>query len=370
MQLSPGLQALASAAAGLGLGLAASGSAHGSTAPTETVVSFKLLDYVDSQPGFRRMSIRAPSLGVVMPLGEKWSLEGSAVTDAISGASPAYYSVVDSAQRIDERRNAGDARLTRHWGHSSTSLGIALSSEPDYRSRVLSAGATFQTPDRNTTFSLAAGHAEDRILPLRRGVRVESHKRVSDILLGVTQVLTPVDIVQVNLTHAYGRGDYNDPYKLLDKRPDVRRQTVVLARWNHHFRGPEATLRLSARHFRDSFDIRSNTYSAEWVQALPGGFSLTPIWRGHRQTAASFYSPPDPADPEALRIPPGVIPGRSILSFDQRLSAFTARTVGLRLAWKIDARWSTDLRVEQYRQRSAETPFDARFSHWGLTRTF
>lgn len=370
MQLSPALQALARAATGLSLGLASTVPVQASTTPTDTVVSFKMLDYVDSQPGFKRMAIRAPSIGLVTPLGERWSLEGSAVTDAISGASPSYYSVADSAQRIDERRNAGDARLTRHWAYSSASLGVAVSSEPDYRSRVLSAGASFQTPDRNTTFSLAAGHAEDRILPMRRGVRVESHKRVTDVLLGVTQVLTPVDIVQLNLTHAYGRGDYNDPYKLFDKRPDLRRQTAVLARWNHHFRGPEATLRLSARDYRDSFDIRSRTYSAEWVQALAGGFSVSPLWRAHRQTAASFYSPPDPADPEALRIPDGVIPGRSILSFDQRLSAFTARTTGLRLAWKIDAQWSTDLRVEQYRQRSAETPFDARFTHWGLSRTF
>lgn len=369
MQLSPALQTLASAAAGLSLGLAGHSGARASTAPTDTVVSFKLLHYVDSQPGFKRMSIRAPSLGVVAPLGEQWSLEGSAVTDAISGASPAYYSVVDSAQRIDERRNAGDARLTRHWSHSSASLGVAISSEPDYRSRVVSTGVSFQTPDRNTTFSLGAGHAEDRILPLRRGVRVESNKRVTDMLLGVTQVLTPVDIVQLNLTHAYGRGDYSDPYKLFDKRPDVRRQTAVLARWNHHFRGPEATLRLSARDYRDSFDIRSRTYSAEWVQTLPGGLSISPLWRTYRQTAASFYSPPDPSDLEALRIPPGLIPGRSILSFDQRLSAFTARTAGLRLAWKVNANWTTDLRVERYRQRSNETPFDAHFAQWGLSRS-
>jgi hypothetical protein len=370
MQLSPTVQALARAAAGLSLGLCGATAAQASTAPTDTVVSFKLLDYVDSQPGFKRMSIRAPSLGVVTPLGEYWSLVGSAVTDAVSGASPAYYSVVNSAQRIDERRNAADARLTRHWSHSSASVGVAVSSEPDYRSRVLSTGASFQTPDRNTTFSLAAGHAEDRILPLRRGVRIQSHKRVTDVLFGVTQVLTPVDIVQLNVTHAYGRGDYSDPYKLFDKRPDVRRQTAVLARWNHHFRGPEATLRLSARDYRDSFDIRSRTYSAEWVQALPGGFSISPLWRAHRQTAASFYSPPDLADPEALRIPPGLIPGRSILSFDQRLSAFKARTVGLRVAWKVNAHWTTDLRVERYQQRSNETPFDARFAHWGLSRSF
>ncbi len=369
MQLSPTLQALATAAAGLGLGLSTSPTVA-STAPTDTVVSYKLLNYTDSQPGFKRMSIRAPSVGLVKPLGEHWSLDASAVTDAISGASPAYYSVVDSAQRIEERRNAGDARLTRHGSHSSASLGVALSSEPDYRSRVLSAGASFQTPDRNTTFSMGMGHAEDRILPLRRGIRVESHKRVTDALLGVTQVLSPVDIVQVNITRAWGRGDYNDPYKLFDKRPNERRQTAVLARWNHHFRGPEATLRLSARDYRDSFDIRARTFSAEWVQTLPGGFSISPLWRQHRQSAASFYAAPDPSDPEALRIPPGVIPGRSILSFDQRLSAFTARTVGARVVWRLNASWSTDLRLERYRQRSAETPFDARFSHWGLSHTF
>ena len=369
MQLSPTLQALAAAAAGLGL---AGGTAPvaAQSAPTETVVSFKYLDYVDSQPGFRRMSIKAPALGVAAPLGEHWSVDGSVLTDAISGASPAYYSVVESAQRIEERRNAGDVRLTRHWSQATASLGVALSSEPDYRSRVLSLGSSFQTPDRNTTFSLGLGHAEDRILPLRRGVRVESHKRVTDVLLGVTQVLTPQDIVQVNLTHARGRGDYNDPYKLFDVRPRERTQSVLLLRWNHHFRGPEGTLRMATRQYRDSFDIRARTHTVEWVQSLPGGWSVTPLLRQHRQSAASFYAAPDPADLESLRIPEGVIPGRSVLSFDQRLSAFQARTVGLRLAWRISPHWSTDLRVEQYRQRSVETPFDARFTQWGLSRTF
>lgn len=371
MQLTPSratAQALMAAATGLGLG--GPSPAQANPAPTETTVAFKLLDYVDRQPGFRRMAIRAPAVSLVTPLGEQWSVEGSAVTDAISGASPAYYSVADSAQRIEERRNAADARLTRHSAHASASIGVALSSEPDYRSRVLSLGSSFQTPDRNTTFNIGLGHAEDRILPLKRGVRVESHKRVTDGLLGLTQVLSPVDIVQVNLTHARGRGDYSDPYKLFDLRPRSRNQTSVLLRWNHHFRGPEATMRLSARHYRDSFDIRAQTWSAEWVQPVSAAWSVTPLLRMHRQSAASFYAPPDPKDLESLRIPAGVIPGRSILSFDQRLSAFDARTLGLRLAWKIDAQWTTDLRVEQYRQRSVETPFDARFTHWGVSRTF
>ncbi len=369
MQLSPALHSLATAAAGLSLGLASTG-AQATSAPADTVVSFKLLDYADSQPGFKRMSIRAPALGLVMPLNDRWSVEGSAVTDAISGASPAYHSAMGSAQRIDERRNAADLRLTRHWHLTNAWLGTALSSEPDYRSRVLSAGVGLQTPDRNTTINLGVGHAEDRVLPLRRGQRVESHKRVTDVLLGLTQVLSPQDIVQVNLTLAHGRGDFNDPYKLLDKRPSVRRQGAVLLRWNHHFAGPQGTLRLSARHFRDSFEIRANTWAAEWVQSLPQGWSLAPLWRRHRQNAAFFHAPPDPADPESLRIPPGVIPGQSLLSFDQRLSAFTAHTLGLRLAWKINERWSTDLKIEQYRQRSDQTPFNARMSHWGVSRTF
>ena len=369
MQLSPSLQVLAAAAAGLGLGLGAT-SSSAEPAPSETTASFKILDYVDSQPGLQRMSVRAPSLGLITPLSEEWSVEGSVITDAISGASPSYYAVADSAQHIKERRNAADARLVRHWQQANVSVGVAVSSEPDYRSRVLSLGSSFQTADRNTTFNFAVGHSEDRILPLKRGVRVESHKRVTDILLGVTQILSPQDIVQLNLTRSWGQGDYSDPYKLFDKRPDQRQQQAILLRWNHHFRGPEGTLRLSTRRYNDSFDIHARTSTVEWVQALPQGWSITPLWRQHQQTAAYFYSPPNPAEPDALQIPRGAIPGSSILSFDQRLSAFKAQTVGLRFAWKIDAEWTTDLRIERYRQRSAETPFDAQFSQWGLSRTF
>jgi hypothetical protein len=100
-------------------------------------------------------------------------------------------------------------------------------------------------------------------------------------------------------------------------------------------------------------------------------WSVTPLLRLYSQSAANFYY-----DPEA-----GVPPNWSAVSVhsaDQRLSAFGARTLGLRLAKALGSRWMIDLRYDVYRQQSSDRqfgagspsidPFYARFIQIGVSR--
>ena len=92
-------------AALLAAALALPGPAHAESPPERGLVSLKVLDYLDSQPGKDRIRVRAPSLLVVAPSNGDWSTSGTLTWDAISGASPAYHSG-DLKPLTDYRRAA------------------------------------------------------------------------------------------------------------------------------------------------------------------------------------------------------------------------------------------------------------------------
>lgn len=366
MQLGGNCPASCLLGAAIALGLT---PALADTAPAQGSISFKQLDYSDSQPGLDRMQVRSSAIGIVAPVGDQWAVEGTWVVDSISGASPAYHNAVKSAKPVTDTRKGADVRLSHYLPAATVSLGLSTSDEADYFSRAMSLQLSHSSDDRNTTVTLGVAYTDDDINPVNKVVKA-AKKQTHELLLGITQVLTPQDIVQLNITDATGQGYFTDPYKLLDNRPTARRHQTALARWNHHYTALEATQKLSFRYYKDSFGIESTQLSLEWAQALPQGWTVTPLLRLYSQSAAYFYVPPDQALPGAIAIPQDYLPGQTMLSFDPRLASFTASTYGLKVAKRLDKDWSADLRVEQYRQSSDATPLDARFIQLGLTRIF
>ena len=359
--------------------LTAASSALAETAPERARISVRYLDYQDSQPDLERIRIRAPTVMLAAPLAKVWLLEGSFVADAVSGASPAFHTVVRSASTITDRREAVDAKLTRFWPWGSVKVGAAYSTESDYLSKALSVQASVSTDDKNSTVNVGLGVTRDRINPVNDRVTGE-RKASHDLMLGLTQVVTPTDLVQLNLTYASGRGYFSDPYKFLDERPRSREQTVLLLRWNHHFADVEGTLRSSYRYYTDTWRIKAHTLTLEYVQSLPWAWSVTPMARLYSQGAAHFYMDVNPASPTRPKLPTDYAPGETLLSYDQRLSAFGARTFGIRLGKQINADWQADIKVEDYQQRSgwhiggAGSPglatFRARMVQLGASRLF
>jgi hypothetical protein len=84
-------------------------------------------------------------------------------------------------------------------------------------------------------------------------VAVNEKKHTLDFLFGITQAINANAIVQSNLTYSRGHGYYDDPYKLLDDRPDHRRIVAWLTRWNQAFPAQDAALRVAFRVLHDSF---------------------------------------------------------------------------------------------------------------------
>jgi hypothetical protein len=392
-------QAGAIAAAALMLpGLVPKGVLAQTTVPEQGVAAAKYLYYKDSQPGLDRITVKSPSFYALVPFAGEWSFEGSLVYDDVSGATPRYYSSVSGATKVvngkggmKDERTAGDARLTRYFGRASVYVGGAYSTEDDYTGRSVSVGGSWATPNNNTTFTAGVSASNDKMSSTAavnafgggEGKKPQDKSRkVNELLVGVTQVLSTRDIVQANLTVVRGKGYYTDPYKTDDNRPEKRNAVIALLRWNRHFPGADGTLRTSLRAYDDSFGINSQTFGAEWVQALAQGWTVTPGLRFYTQSAADFYY--DPVFVPALGElgPPTFNAGFSapFFSADQRLAAFGAVTASLKVTKDIDKLWSIDGKAEFYRQKSewrafgkgspGIDPFDATFLQVGVSKKF
>jgi hypothetical protein len=373
-------------------------------APEQGVASAKYLYYKDKQPGLDRIEVKSPSFYALIPFAGQWSFEGSVVQDAVSGATPRYYSTISGATKYDpkngtvgmkDERKAGDAKLTRYLDRGSVFIGGAYSTEDDYTGRTVSAGGSWSLPGNNTTFNLgvsasndkmsstAAVNAFDKAFGNADGKKPQDKSRkVNELLLGVTQVMSKRDIVQANLTVSRGTGYYNDPYKVPDNRPDKRNATIALLRWNRHFEQMDGTLRTSLRFYDDSFGITSQTLGAEWVQAFSQGWTITPGVRYYSQSAADFYK-----DPRAVTVgsridylPPLNMTSTKYYSADQRLAAFGAFTASLKVSKEIAKLWSIDGKAELYQQRGewrafgkgspGIDQFDATFLQVGVSKKF
>jgi hypothetical protein len=328
-------------------------TAHAESAPENGVVALQYLGYQDSQPGLDRISVRAPSIYVLAPLSPQWAIDGSLVSDSVSGATPTYHTAISGATaRMSDERVAGTVQVTRYFERSNVSVGLATSHEHDYDSNAGSINVNFSSDDNNRTWNLGIGYASDKI-GSTNDPTLDETRRTAELLVGVTQAWTANDLLQLNLTLASGKGFFSDPYKQVDNRPRQRDQTIVLARWNHYSEDTGGALRSAYRYYHDSFGINAHTLGVEWVQPA-GRFVVTPSLRYYSQSAASFYFDPIYDPDVGAPYPPGYFTNPpQYSSADQRLAAFGAATFGLQVAYNLSANWLVSAKGAYYEQRTA-----------------
>ncbi|MGZ5199428.1 MAG: DUF3570 domain-containing protein [Telluria sp.] len=350
--------------------------AHAESAPDRASLGIRYLDYAESQPGLDRIKVHAPSVDLSVPIAGEWLIESNLTSDHVSGASPRYHTAVSGASRMSDLRKAGDVRVTRYFGRATLSAGAAYSTEHDYRSRAVSADGSWSTEDKNTVVSAGVGFASDEINPVT-GTVTGATRQTADMMAGLTRILGTDDVAQLTLTYAHGHGYFSDPYKSLDNRPPERNPVTLSLRWNHHLVQTDGTARTTYRYYSDNFGVRAHTLTLEYVQPLRDGWTVTPMVRLYSQRAASFYYDPVYDSNLGTPFPPGYRAG-DYNSADQRLSAFGARTVGLKIAKQIGEDWLVDVKFERYAQHTGWrwggdgslglAPLNARVWQVGLVR--
>ncbi len=317
------------------------------SAPDKGLVSLKYLDYLDSQPGFDRIRVRAPSVLVMKPLSSEWSVSSTYTSDSISGASPAFHT--QALKKMHDERHALDVSATHYTSLGTRTVGGSYSKEVDYLSRGLFYSMTESNESKNTTWNAGVSVSSDQINPTNHVVMNET-KQSYGLIAGVTQVFNMNSIAQFQLGHYGGKGDYSDPYKVFDNRPRERINNTFVARWNRFLPSNESTLKMSYRYYEDDWGIRAHTWDAEWVKPVGDGWTLTPSLRVYTQTAANFFID---ADTSGSPFPPFPPAGSAYYSEDQRMSAYGAHTFGFKVIKYLDPDTFVDFKVEQYQQRGS-----------------
>jgi hypothetical protein len=345
MQLKKNSGSLMAAALAIpGLVIAPAVHAAGTQEPT---IAVKYLGYSDSAENQgNRIDVHAPAYFFSIPVKDKYVVEGSYVLDSVSGASVGYYNTITTAS-IGGRRQGGDIKVTRLFDRTAIGVGYAISREGDYQSDAVGVDARFSSADNNTTLALGVGVAKDDISS-SVNPSLDEKRDTKDFLVGVTQVLSPSDLVQSNLTYSRSRGYHSHTYKSFDRRPDARDQWAWLTRYLHYFSGPQAALHTSYRYYQSDWGVQAHTFEADWYQPLGTGWIIRPSFRYHVQSAADFYVDADP-----INILPPEATTAQFFTADNRLAAFGAITLGVKVSKEFANGFTVDAKYEWYQQRGS-----------------
>ena len=279
-----------------------------------------------------------------------WEFRASAAIDIVTGASPELLTNVSgrpvqtiTGASVTDRRKLVDAKVSRRVGETTFGVSAAYSKEEDYRSGAFGVEARFDLNERNTTLIAGYGHASDRVESSDDPTLAEP-RRTHEVLVGVSQVLSPVAAIQTTLQLGRGRGFFNDPYKSTrtfypdggvpaffpDTRPRSRDTLAWVTRYRRHFPAVAGTLQADYRFYRDDWGIRAHTLEAGWHHAIDERWSVRPAVRYHTQSAADFYAPVVPR------------PAPAVLSSDQRLGAFGGISPSLRVQLRLESGWRVE----------------------------
>lgn len=331
-----------------------------------------------------RIGVLSPTAWVQAPVARDLDFEARMTFDSVAGASPQFVSkeggaVVHtlSSASIREWRKEAMFKATHWLDDDSLSLGADVSSEHDYLSQTLSADARFDFLNKNLTWAIGASVTGDAIG--FTGFPDVHERRVSrGIFTGITQILSPTDILQSNLAFTSGKGYFDDHYEYTlsflgrrvflhrDRRPDTRHSVSWLTRWKHYVPALGAAVGLDYRYYQDSWGIHSHMAELSWHQPLSTIWSVRPVVRYYKQSAASFYATT-------------IASSSAVGSSDTRLAAFGALTLAVNFSARLGDRDTLEIGAGRYVQRSswrfgAGSPdlprFDAAYALLGWTRAF
>ncbi|MFG1496492.1 DUF3570 domain-containing protein [Saccharospirillum sp. HFRX-1] len=292
-----------------------------------------------------------------------------------------------------DTRYTGNIQWSAPWGRDwSYSTGVHYSTEHDYESRGLNASLSRYFNQKNTTVTLATNLSMDTLSP-EGGVPVglsamaepgspsfnsdfaasrdgsEADKQVTDVILGVSQIINRRALMQFNYSLSFNDGYLSDPYKIIsefdtaggtvqgyryEQRPDSRLKQALFWQGKYQF-GSGDIIDGSYRFLFDDWGMTSHTVDARYRWRF-GHQYLEPQARWYSQSAIDAYQPyvtsAQLADnPDAL-------------TADYRLGDFDAWTLGVRYGYRFNERTELYTRLAAYRQMprdfsSDTTPADA-----------
>ncbi len=263
-----------------------------------------------------------------------------------SKATPAPADKINTSE-IEDERWAINVDLTKRIGRHSVGGGLSYSTESDYESYGLALRDAIDFNKKNTTLSLGAAYTHDLVDVFYQGTT--ENKDTVDLLVGLTQVLSPLTLFTVNLTLSQASGFMADPYKVVDlngqlvpeSRPDNKDKHILFLALNQAVPALQGAAEISYRYYDDSFGIQAHTWQLAWYQKLGAQFVVRPSLRWYEQTEADFYGLHFTGSPEDY-------------SSDYRVSALRAMGYGIKLIWTPNSKFALDVGYERYEQEGTD----------------
>ncbi|MDA3960152.1 MAG: DUF3570 domain-containing protein [Planctomycetota bacterium] len=346
-----------------------------------------------------RVQIVEGVVGVTHQAAGGQSYGASVVLDAMTGSSPNGAIATDSPQTFTRPSGSGsyetaagqtplddtfhDTRvgLDLSYGHGigdNLHLNYALqgSVEYDYRSFGASVGVDRDFNQRNTTLSFGLSLNFDTSEPVggipdpygfmpaypneKDTIGVSDTKLVTDVQVGVTQLLSPRSLIRSNFVFGLDDGYINDPYKIVsvvdpvtgelvsdadrryryENRPDSKARFAWYNAWQQMLRDNDV-LRVSYRLYGDDWGTISNTIDGFYRWQMTDTVFFEPHLRWYQQTAADFYRTSLVATDNPEHV-----------SADYRLADMMTYTVGLTAGWDLNPTSELRLGLEYYLQQA------------------
>ncbi|MCR9261879.1 MAG: DUF3570 domain-containing protein [Pseudomonadaceae bacterium] len=275
-----------------------------------------------------------------------------------------------------DSRVAGYVSWTQPFGENWTAnVGASFSTEYDYEHLGFNASLARDFNNKNTTVAAGFAYAQDELdpeggapMPLSemRGVGDTSNKlsgtqdkSVTDLLIGVTQILNERMLLQVNYSFSQSDDYHNDPFKFLtvlassgapvvgpdglysyrfESRPDERTKHSLFTKLKTYIGG--GALDTSYRFMTDDWGINSHTLDMRYRFNISERNYIEPHLRFYQQSEADFY--------QANLIAGDTVPNEA--SADYRLAEFTGTTFGVKVGHKFNNGNEASARLEWYNQ--------------------
>ncbi len=258
------------------------------------------------------------------PIGQDGQVDTRAV-EVLSSASP-------------EVRNAADFGLGYEWNEAAVKFGGGVSIENDFKSSYGNVSGRLDFNQKLTSIKSGFGYTSNETSAIldydlspyltktafasqiesRGGSEILHGKRQDWAAnIGLTQILGKNSLIDANIGYTHSNGFMENPYKamtvifvdpevlnngldtpingdvraLLEQRPNIRNQVAISARYIQYINPLDAALHLDYKFSTDDWGINTNTMTANWIQPLASGWTITPRIRYHSQDAANFYQP-------------------------------------------------------------------------------
>lgn len=341
--------------------------------------------YEDYREDANRMSIATHSWLFEAKMFPWLSVQGEAVFDAISGATPTgappatdmkvpfpppgpYNSTVPLTHMRD-KRYAGNIEALMSFGPHHITPQFSYSEESDYISYGAALNYSLDLNGKNTSLNLGWSHDFDTILATPfTYIAKKQDKNTDDFLVGVNQLLGPKTVLTVNFTFRNSHGYEDDPYRGVffsdypqadlnnpalfpEHRPNDKQSYIGYASLLQYITPLNGGIEGSYRFYDDTFGIRAHTIAVSWHQKIGRMFLISPVFRYYRQTAADFYAtqfagdPSNPGDPN---------PVPTYYSADYRLSKMETFTFGVEASARVTDWLTLDLAYKRYQMNGLD----------------